>query len=148
MIGKRFAPYFMFLRTGIQWKALSNCLVAASTVHDRFQMWVRAGVFEKLWRSGLLFFDQHKGLCWSFQALDGAITKAPLGGEATGLNPTDRAKRGTKRSRLVEGNGVPIGLVVDGANVHDGVLAQDTLVGVVAKRPKREGFELWDFKGR
>ncbi len=43
---------------------------------------------------------------------------------------------------------MPIGLVVDGANVHDGVLAQDTLVGVVAKRPERESLGVWDFKGR
>lgn len=92
-----FCAIFYVLRTGIQWKALPKSLGAASTVHDRFQQWVRAGVFERLWQSGLLWFDEQKGLCWSFQALDGAITKAPLGGEATGLNPVDKFKSGTKR---------------------------------------------------
>ncbi len=143
---KTFCAIFYVLRTGIQWKALPKSLGAASTVHDRFQQWVRAGVFLKLWRSALLWFDEQKGLCWDYQALDGAITKAPLGGEATGINPTDRAKRGTKRSLLVEGNDVPVGLEVDGANVHDVALAEDTLNGVVAKRPKREAFELWHFE--
>ena len=47
------------------------------------------------------------------------MTKAPLGGEATGPNPTDRAKKGTKRHLLTEGAGLPIGLVVTGANRHD-----------------------------
>ena len=50
--------------------------------------------------------------------MDGAITKAPLGGEKTGPNPTDRGKSGVKRSRLSEGHGVPIGLVAEGANRH------------------------------
>jgi hypothetical protein len=47
---------------------------------------------------------------------------APLGKEKTGPNPTDRAKRGVKRSLLVEGHGIPIGLEVEGANRND---AQD-----------------------
>jgi hypothetical protein len=55
--------------------------------------------------------------------MDGAMTKAPLGGESTGRNPTDRGEQGTKRSLLVEGRGVPIGLTVDGANRHDMKLA-------------------------
>ena len=74
-------------------------------------------------------------MCWGTQTLDGAITKVPLGDEATTLNPVNKFKSGTKRSLLVEGNDLPVGLVVDGANVHDVVLAEGTLVGVVAKRP-------------
>lgn len=141
-----FCAIFYVLRTGIQWKALPRCLGAPSTVHDRFQQWAKAGVFELLWRSGLLWFDQHKGLCWSFLALDGALTKAPLGGEATGQNPVDRAKSGTKRSLLVEGNGLPVSVVVEGANVHDVVLAEDTLDGVPVKRPKPDAGSTYDFE--
>jgi transposase len=36
---------FYLLRTGGHWKALPRCLGAGSTVHDRFQQWVRQGVF-------------------------------------------------------------------------------------------------------
>ncbi len=39
--------------------------------------------------------------------------------EATGRNPTDRAKPGTKRHLLTEGKGIPIAVVVTGANRHD-----------------------------
>lgn len=68
--------------------------------------------------------------------MDGAMTKAPLGGKGTGPNPTDRAKSGTKRSLLVEGKGIPIGVTVDGANVHDMKLTERTLESIVIERPE------------
>jgi len=55
------------------------------------------------------------------------MTKAPLGGESTGRNPTDRSKSGTKRSLLTEAAGIPTGLAVGGANVHDIRLRRTTL---------------------
>jgi len=72
---------FYVLRTGCQWKALPRSLGAPSTVHDRFQEWREAGVFERMWRAGLLEYDERVGMEWEWQALDGAITKAPLGGK-------------------------------------------------------------------
>lgn len=71
---------FYVLRTGCQWKALPRGLGAASTVHDRFQQWVKGGVFRRLWQEGLLEFDSRVRLDWEWQAMDGAMTKAPLGG--------------------------------------------------------------------
>ena len=53
-------------------------------------------------------------------------------GEKTGKNPTDRAKRGVKRSLLVDGNGIPIGLAVDGANRNDMKMARATLESIPA----------------
>ncbi len=57
-------------------------------------------------------------------------------GKKTGPNPTDRAKKGVKRSLLTEANGVPIGLVIDGANRHDSKLVNATLKSIPVKRPK------------
>ena len=57
-------------------------------------------------------------------------------GKSTGPNPTDRAKSGTKRSLLVEGNGVPIAVTVDGANRHDMKMAPETLQSIVIDRPE------------
>ncbi len=71
---------FYVLRTGCQWKALPRGLGAASTVHDRFQEWQVAGVFEKIWQAGVVAFDELEGIEWEWQAMDGAMTKAPLGG--------------------------------------------------------------------
>lgn len=118
---------FYVLRTGIQWKALPRCLGASSTVHDRFQLWVEQGVFELMWELGLKEYAQQVGIEWEWNAMDGAMVKAPLGGKATGPNPTDRAKSGTKRSVLTDGRGVPLGVALEGANRHDMKITEATL---------------------
>jgi putative transposase len=72
---------FYVLRTGCQWQALDQTeLVPHSTAHDRFQEWVRADVFLNLWKAGVEQFDELQGIDWDFVSMDGAITKAPLGG--------------------------------------------------------------------
>ena len=53
-----------------------------------------------------------------------------------GKNPTDRGKRGVKRSLLVEGQGIPVGVVVDGANRNDCKLVERTLDSIPIRRPK------------
>ena len=69
------------LRTGCQWNALNATgICSSSTAHRRFQEWTKAGVFLELWQCGLQVYDELRGLDWSWQSLDGAMTKAPLGG--------------------------------------------------------------------
>ena len=88
-----------------------------------------------LWEQGLVEYDALQGIEWDWLSMDGAMTKAPLGGKKTGKNPTDRAKSGVKRSLLTEGHGVPLGLAVDGANRHDMKLVRSTLDSMVVERP-------------
>jgi transposase len=79
---------FYVLRTGWQWGALdATDLCPHSTAHDRFQQWVAAGVFLKLWQVGVEQFDELKGIDWRWLSMDGAMTKAPLGGEKNGRQP-------------------------------------------------------------
>ena len=79
---------FYVLRTGCQWAALdATDLCPHSTAHDRFQQWVAAGVFLKLWQAGVEQFDELKGIDWRWLSMDGAMTKAPLGGEKNGRQP-------------------------------------------------------------
>jgi putative transposase len=81
------------LRTGCQWKALNATrFCPSSTAHDRFQEWVKAGVFQQLWEAGLLAYDEWKGIDWSWLSMDGCMTKAPLGGEKDGQKP-DRSRQ-------------------------------------------------------
>lgn len=85
----------LVLRTGMQWNALNGTgICTSSSAHRRFQEWVEAGVFAEFWRQGLLAYDELQGVDWEWLSCDGAMGKAPLGGEATGPNPTDRAKKG------------------------------------------------------
>ena len=86
--------YFV-LRTGCQWQALDKTNICKHSVaHKRFQEWTEAGVFAEFWKRGLSFYDETNGINWKWISLDGAMTKSPLGGELTGPNPTDRAKKG------------------------------------------------------
>ena len=73
---------FYVLRTGCQWEALNQTeLCAKSTAHDRFQEWVASGVLLRLWQAGVEGFDELQGIDWAWLSMDGAMTKAPLGGE-------------------------------------------------------------------
>jgi transposase len=129
------AIYFQ-LRTGCQWKALDETgICSGSVAHARFQEWVTAGVFERLWIAALTDYDEAKGLDWSWLSMDGAMTKSPLGGGKTGHNPTDRSKLGVKRSVLTEAQGIPVGVAVDGANRHDMKLVRTTLESIPVERP-------------
>lgn len=79
---------FYVLRTGCQWKALDQTeLCSGSTAHARYQEWVKESVFLKLWQVGVEQFDELKGIDWEWQSMDGAMTKAPLGGGKNRTQP-------------------------------------------------------------
>jgi putative transposase len=113
-------------RTGGQWCVLPAHFPPKSTVHDRFQEWVTYGCLEAAWAILLAAYDDTLGIDWQWQSADGCIVKAPLGkrtaqgeAQATGANPTDRGKSGAKRHLLTDGKGVPLAIVLSGANRHD-----------------------------
>ncbi len=71
----------LVLRTGMQWGALdATGLCSHSSAHRRFREWTDAGVFERFWRDGLLACKALEKIDWGWLALDGTMTKAPLGG--------------------------------------------------------------------
>jgi transposase len=71
---------FYVLRTGIQGQACPRERFGPpSTVYYYFRHWVTAGVFGHLWAVALTVYDDLKGLEWTWQSVDGAMTKAPLG---------------------------------------------------------------------
>lgn len=97
------AIYFV-LRTGCQWKALNATrFCPGSTAHDRFQEWVKAGVFQKMWEAGLMAYDDWEGIDWSWLSMDGCMTKAPLGGEKDRQKP-DRSRQARHQTQLVGGS--------------------------------------------
>jgi len=65
---------FFVLKTGCQWNALNETgICSSSSAHRRFQELGR--------------YDDLKGIDWSFCSTDGAMTKAPLGGEKNRQKP-------------------------------------------------------------
>jgi putative transposase len=126
------------LWSGCQWKALHRDWfgVSSSVVHERFQRWRRMGLFEKLMRRMVEYYAKESdGIGWRWQAMDSKNSPAPLGGEKTGNNPTDRGKRGAKMNLLVDQSGAPLSVVLTGANRHDKVSAIDMIVSISVKRP-------------
>jgi transposase len=73
-------------------------------------------------------------------------------GEATGPNPVDRGKRGTKRHLIVDAAGVPLALALSPANVHDSRLFEPLIDAVppirqCAGRPRKRPAKLHADKG-
>jgi transposase len=73
------------LRTGCQWNALkATGICSSSSAHRRFVEWTEAGVFEQAWVTALADYDEFVGVDWRWLSMDGAMTKAPLGGKKNG----------------------------------------------------------------
>lgn len=129
-------------RTGMQWSVLPQDFPPKSTVHDRLQEWLAYGCLEAAWAVLLKDYDDSLGIEWQWQSADGCIVKAPLGKrtaegdtQATGANPTDCSKSGSKRHLLTDGKGIPLAVVLSGANRHDMKKLADLLDAKVIASP-------------
>jgi transposase len=67
------------------------------------------------------------------------VHRRQKGGAATGPNPTDRGKPGTKRHAVTDHRGTPLGLTVTGANRHDSMALAPTLDAVPGVRSGGRG---------
>lgn len=112
---------------GAAYAKVADSSCSATTIRDRRDEWIEAGVFDTLEQLSLEAYDRIVGLDLENITVDGCITKAPCGGEAAGRSPVDRGKLGTKRSLLTDGSGIPLGCVVAPANRHDSPLLRPTL---------------------
>ncbi len=83
-------------------------------------------------------YGERAGIGWDWQSIDSRSCAAPLGGEATGKNPTDRAKLGSKVHLLVDEHGAPLAVHVTAANQHDKWSADDLVLAIVVERPPTE----------
>jgi transposase len=128
-IGDRiiFEKLIQVLRFGCSYASIADCTCGATTIRERRNEWIKAGIFADLNKIARESYDRMAGLLLQELAIDGCITKAPGGGECAGPSPVDRRKLGMKRSLLVEGYGIPLGRVLAPANRHDSPLLAPTL---------------------
>ena len=82
------------MRSGCQWNQLPERFPDDSSVHRTFQRWVRLGLFERLWSTLVAACDELGGVDWEWQAADGAMGKARLGGISSGAIPPTVANAG------------------------------------------------------
>ena len=134
---------FYVLKTGCQWHYLPPCYGSKSTVHEHFQHWASAGVFAEIFRLNAKKYQELHGIHWEWQAMDGALVQAPVRGqpvcledEALERNPTDRGRSGGKTHVHVDQNGIPLGVTLVGANIHDSRLVSSTLATDILPRPE------------
>jgi putative transposase len=126
---RAFEAIVYVLRTGIQWNALPRELGASTTVYDRFRRMAKSkGYLNTTGHAGLQEYDASGGHRLGMAKPGWSDDESPGSrGAATSANPTDRGKRGTKRSQLSDGRGIPLALIVAGANRHDMRLVEATL---------------------
>jgi transposase len=75
------------LRSGCQWNQLPERFPDDSSVHRTFQRWVRLGLFERIWSTLVTACEELGGVDWEWQAADGLMGKARLGGTSSAAIP-------------------------------------------------------------
>ena len=105
-----------FLREGTPWRSLiaTAAQASGSTLRRWLTRWAETGVLAQVHALLVGMLRGHPDLI-----LDSCSVRAKRGGDLTGPNPTDRAKRGTKYNVAVDGDGVPVACVATAANVND-----------------------------
>jgi transposase len=122
-----FEKLIQILRFGCSYESIADCTCGATTIRQRRDEWIKAGIFARLKAIARDAYDRIVGLVLEDLAVDGCITKAPGGGQCAGPSPVDRRKLGMKRSVLADGAGIPLGRVLAPANRHDSPLLAPTL---------------------
>lgn len=112
---------------GSGYERIATTRCSDRTIRRRLRDWAAAGIAEKVHALALAAYDQMIGLSLQDLTVDGAITKAPCGGERAGRSPVDRGKGGLKRSTEVDADGIPLAVVSAPANRHDSPLLGPTI---------------------
>ena len=124
------------MRSGCQWDQLPERFGPKSTVHDWFQRWAAGGrLREDLGGAGRRVRRTRRGAVGVADRPTRCWARPGSGGKKTGKNPTDRGKKGTKKSLLTDGDGGPLGVVIAGANVVEQKLLEATIEAIVVERP-------------
>ena len=121
------------LITGCRWQDLPREYGAPTTVWRRLKRWGEEGVWERIWRAALAALDRRGQLDWTKAFLDGSFAPAKNGGDKVGLT---KKGKGAKWMMVVDGNGLPLGFHLDGANRAEVRLAEQTLDTIRVARPR------------
>ena len=109
-----------FLREGTPWRSLraTGAQASGSTLRRRLADWARTDVLRRV-HSMLVRMLRGQPDAALDVIVDSCSVRAKRGGDLTGPNPTDRAKKGTKYHVAVNGDGLPVACAATAANVND-----------------------------
>lgn len=86
------------MRTGCQWNQLPRELADDATAHRWFQRFVEDGVLEEIWAMLACECETLGDLDWTWQAVDGMMGKARMGGAKRGRTPPIERSRAPRRA--------------------------------------------------
>ncbi|WP_157452294.1 IS5 family transposase [Burkholderia pseudomallei] len=109
------------LKIGIRWRDLPAEMGCGSGVSCwlRLRDWQEAGVWDALHALLLTKLRAANQIDFSRVVVDSSSIRAVGAGGKTGLNPTDRARPGSKHHLATDANGTPIAAILTGANRND-----------------------------
>uniref|UniRef100_UPI0039C8F6A2 transposase n=1 Tax=Leptospira interrogans TaxID=173 RepID=UPI0039C8F6A2 len=58
------------IKTGYQWRTISNEIGSGQTCHRRFQKWERVGIFKKIYKLILKYYDVKNKIVWDWASMD------------------------------------------------------------------------------
>lgn len=125
---------WLILRTGMQWRLLPCKDMSMKTVFSYFQKWKRANIFSEVYKS-LLRLHLHSRKP-RYCIIDTSFVKNVYGCDCTGRNPTDRGRKASKVSIVVDDTGIPCALSIFAANIPDCTTLKPTLEHVMCELPR------------
>ena len=102
-------------RTGCQWNGLHVENGSYKTVYHYFSAWSKARLFEHTFCA----LSSSKDFASGPVSVDTSFVKNVLGRDVVGRNPTDRGRKATKVSLLVDSKGMPLCTVFHRGNKSD-----------------------------
>ncbi|MGU7843995.1 IS5 family transposase [Burkholderia sp. AW33-5] len=107
--------------TGIPWEMLPQEMGCSSGMScwRRLRDGQQAGVWDRLHEVLLAKLRAADRIDWSRVVIDSSSIRAVGSGPKTGPNPTDRARPGSKPHLVTEAQGIPLALILKGANRND-----------------------------
>ncbi|MCL6502125.1 MAG: IS5 family transposase [Pirellulales bacterium] len=131
------AVLWYVLVAGVRWKDVPRAFGGSGrTAHRRLQYWQKLGLFGSLHQLCLDALRRAGKLSADTVILDSFQVRAHGGGELTGPNPTDRRKKGSKHTVLVDERGTPLVIVTCGSHVSDHCQILPTVLAFLRIRGK------------
>jgi len=111
------------VRTGMPWRCLTSESVSFVTIFKTLHRWSEEHVFERAYKRLLRLYKRTP----RHYAIDSTYVKNQYGRDVVGRNPTDRGRKATKFSVVVDDQGMPFSFLFTGANESDMRLFDRTL---------------------
>lgn len=120
------------LRSGIAWNLLPQEMGCGSgtACWRRLDAWQKAGVWQRIHETLLAELRRRGEIDLTRALVDSSSIRAMLVRKKTGPNPTGRRKLGSKHHLIVDAQGIPLAVILTGANLHD-ITQLDPLVETI-----------------